>query len=173
MIEEIFRNFLEIESLNDLNEVQKPSKKYTLNVIKPKNFQLNKFLYKQVGKKYHWVDRLVWTDQNWMAYISKENVLTYILKHEDDLIGYFELIFHEKKLEIEIAYFGILEEYFGKKLGGFLLTEAIKKSFSLNAKRVWVHTCSLDHKNALINYLSRGMTVFKSEILKKEIAQFI
>ena len=53
MIEEIFRNFLEIESLNDLNEVQKPSKKYTLNVIKPKNFQLNKFLYKQVGKKYH------------------------------------------------------------------------------------------------------------------------
>ena len=64
----------------------------------------------------------------------------------------------------------ILEEYFGKKLGGFLLTEAIKKSFSLNAKRVWVHTCSLDHKNALKNYLSRGMTVFKSEILKKEIA---
>ena len=99
MIEEIFRNFLEIESLNDLNEVQKPSKKYTLNVIKPKNFQLNKFLYKQVGKKYHWVDRLVWTDQNWMAYISKENVLTYILKHEDDLIGYFELIIlHELNL---------------------------------------------------------------------------
>ena len=101
MIEEIFRNFLEIESLNDLNEVQKPSKKYTLNVIKPKNFQLNKFLYKQVGKKCHWVDRLVWTDQNWMAYISKENILTYILKNEDDLVGYFELIFHEKKLEIE------------------------------------------------------------------------
>ena len=85
MIEEIFRNFLEIESLNDLNEVQKPSKKYTLNVIKPKNFQLNKFLYKQVGKKYHWVDRLVWTDQNWMTYISKENVLTYILKNVENL----------------------------------------------------------------------------------------
>ena len=170
MIEEIFRNFLEIKSLNDLNEVQKPSKKYTLNVIKPKDFQLNKFLYKQVGKKHHWVDRLTWTDQNWMAYISKENVLTYILKHEDDLVGYFELIFHDKKLEIEIAYFGILEEYFGKKLGGFFLSEAIKKSFLLNVKRVWVHTCSLDHKNALNNYLARGMKVFKSEIQKKEIA---
>mgnify|MGYP000367813520 FL=1 len=163
MIEEIFRNFLEIESLNDLNEVQKPSKKYTLNVIKPKNFQLNKFLYKQVGKKYHWVDRLVWTDQNWMAYISKENVLTYILKNEDDLVGYFELIFHEKKLEIEIAYFGILEEYFGKKLGGFLLSEAIKESFILGATRVWVHTCSLDHQNALKNYLSRGMKIYNTE----------
>ena len=170
MIEEIFRNFLEIESLNDLNEVQIPSKKYTLNIINPKNFQINKFLYKQVGKKHHWVDRLTWTDQNWMAYISKENVLTYILKHEDDLVGYFELIFHEKKLEIEIAYFGILEEYFGKKLGGFLLSEAIKESFTIGATRVWVHTCSLDHQNALKNYLSRGMKIFKSNILKIRIA---
>jgi hypothetical protein len=31
--------------------------------------------------------------------------------------------------------------------------------------RVWVHTCSLDHKNALLNYLSRGMKIFKSETL--------
>ena len=170
MIEEIFRNFLEIKSLNDLNEVQKPSEKYTLNLIKTRNFQLNKFLYKQVGKKHHWVDRLTWTDQNWMAYISRENVLTYILKHEDDLVGYFELIFHEKKLEIEIAYFGILEEYFGKKLGGFLLSEAIKESFTIGATRVWVHTCSLDHQNALKNYLSRGMKIFKSNILKRKIA---
>ena len=71
------------------------------------------------------------------------------------------------KKEVEIAYFGILEEYFGKKIGGFLLSEAIKCSFSLLAERVWVHTCSLDHKHALQNYLSRGMKVFKSEILKK------
>ena len=105
-----------------------------------------------------------------MAYISRENVLTYILKHEDDLVGYFELIFHEKKLEIEIAYFGILEEYFGKKLGGFLLSEAIKESFTIGATRVWVHTCSLDHQNALKNYLSRGMKIFKSNILKRRIA---
>ena len=75
----------------------------------------------------------------------------------------------KKKKEIEIAYFGILEEYFGKRLGGFLLSEAIKISFSLDAKRVWLHTSSLDHKNALKNYLSRGMTVFKSEVIKKEL----
>ena len=92
------------------------------------------------------------------------------MKYNNDLVGFSELIIDKKKQEIEIAYLGILEEYFGKKLGGFLLTEAIKKSFLLNTKRVWVHTCSLDHENALKNYLSRGMTVFKSEILKKEIA---
>ena len=170
MIEESFRKYLEIKSINDLNEVQKPSSSYSLNLIEDKDFQLNKFLYKKIGKKYHWFDRLTWTDQNWISYVSNTNLITNFLKDNDDLVGYYELILNKEKKEIEIAYFGILEEYFEKKLGGFLLTEAIKKSLSLTVKRVWVHTCSLDHKNALKNYLARGMTVFKSEILKKEIA---
>ena len=168
MKQEIFRNYLEINSLKDLNEVQKPYK--YLNLIISNDFQLNKFLYKQIGRKYHWLDRLVWSDQNWINYANKNNVHTYVLRNKEDLVGYFELIFHEKKKETEIAYFGILEEYFGKKLGGFLLSEAIKKSFLINSQRVWVHTCSLDHQNALKNYLSRGLKIFKTESLKTEIA---
>ena len=82
------------------------------------------------------------------------------------MVGYFELVVHHDKKEIEIAYFGILEEYFGQKLGGYLLSEAIKKSFSMGINRVWLHTCSLDHDNALKNYLSRGMKIFKEESLK-------
>ena len=89
-----------------------------------------------------------------------------MLKKKDDLVGYFELIFHKEKNEIEIAYLGLLEEYHNKKLGSYLLSDAIKKSFRENVDRVWLHTCSLDHKNALNNYLSRGMKIFKSEIVK-------
>ena len=170
MIEEISRKYLEIKSLSDLRESQKPSSNYIINLVEPKDFQLNKFLYKKVGKKYRWVERLIWTNQNWIEYVSNKNLSTYVLKDDDNLVGYFELIFCETKQEIEIAYFGILEDYFGKKLGGFLLSEAIKKSFLKGAKRIWVHTCSLDHKNALKNYLSRGMEIFKSEVFKKEIA---
>ncbi len=170
MIEEIFRKYLEIKSINDLNEVQMPSNNYSLNLVELKDFQLNKFFYKEIGKKCYWFDRLVWTDQNWIEYISNKNLITYILKNNDNLVGYSEIILNKEKQESEIAYFGILEEYFGKKLGGFFLSELIKKSFTLNTKRVWVHTCSLDHKNALKNYLARGMKVFKSEIQKKEIA---
>jgi len=170
VIEEIFRKYLEIKSINDLNEVEISLNNYSLNLIELKDFQLNKFFYKEIGKKCYWVDRLAWTDQNWIEYVSNKNLVTYILKNNDNLVGYCEIVLNKEKQESEIAYFGILEEYFEKKLGGFLLTEAIKKSFSLNAKRVWVHTCSLDHKNALRNYLARGMTVFKSEILRKEIA---
>ena len=170
MIEEIFRKYLEIKSINDLNEVQRPSNSYSLNLIEPEDFQLNKYLYKKIGRKYQWIDRLVWSDQNWIAYVSNKKLLTYVLKKNNDLVGYYELIFDKEKKATEIAYFGILEEYFGKKLGGFLLSEAIKESFILGATRVWVHTCSLDHQNALKNYLSRGMKIFKSKILKRKIA---
>ena len=165
MIEKIYREYLEIISLDDFKEVIKPSKNCVIELVNPKNFQLNKFFYKTIGKKHKWVDRLVWTEQDWIDYVSKEKLSTYILKDKKELIGYFELIFYQDIRELEIAYLGILEEYLGKKLGGYLLSEAIKKSFSLGATRTWVHTSSLDHKNALKNYLARGMKIFKSETL--------
>ena len=166
MKEEVKRNYLEISSINDLNQGSKPSADYSLNLIDPIDFQLNKFFYKNIGKKHKWLDRLIWNEQNWIDYVSSEKVKTYVLRNKDDLVGFFELIFHFEKKEVEIAYFGILEEYQNKKLGSFLLTEAIKRSFDENINRVWLHTCSLDHKNALNNYIARGMKIFKSEIVK-------
>ncbi len=164
----ILRNFLEIYSLSDLKKVENPS--INLNLVETKDFQLNKFLYKQIGKKHNWLDRLNWSDQNWIQYVSQKNLYTYILKDNEDLVGYFELNLNEEKKEAEIVYLGILQEYYGKKIGAFLLSEAIQKSFSLNSQRVWVHTCSLDHKHALKNYISRGLKIFKTETLKVEIA---
>ena len=162
-METIIRNYLEIKSLNQLSEIKKPSGNYSLKQVFPNDFQLNKFFYKQIGKNYQWVDRLIWTDKNWIEYVSSPNLFTFVLKNNDDIAGFFELMYHKDKLETEIAYFGLLKEYFGKKLGGYMLSEVIKKSFSYNVKRVWAHTCSLDHKNALKNYLSRGMKIYNTE----------
>ena len=165
MIQEVKRNYLEINSLEDLNEGTKPSPDYSLTLLDPINFQLNKFFYKNIGNKHKWVDRLIWNEEQWISYVSNENVQTYVLKFKDDLVGFFELIHHQKKKEFEIAYLGILEEYHNKKLGSFLLSEAIKISFKKKIDRVWVHTCTLDHKNALNNYITRGMKIFKTEII--------
>tara|TARA_Y100000768_G_scaffold157223_1_gene117372 strand:+ start:100 stop:603 length:504 start_codon:yes stop_codon:yes gene_type:complete len=165
LIKEVKRNYLEIYSHQQLKEGNKPSEDYSLNLIDSTNFQLNKFFYKSIGKKHNWVDRLVWTDNQWIDYVSNKNVRTFILRNKDDLVGFFELIYHYEKKEVEIAFFGILEEYQNKKLGSYLLSEAIKNSFKKDIDRVWLHTCSLDHKNALGNYLARGMRIFKSETL--------
>lgn len=165
MKKEIERNYLEINSLEDLNETNILSEDYSIKLVEPRDFQLNKFFYKNVGKNHHWIDRLIWTDQQWSNYTSDNKVKTYILKNKDDLAGYFELISHKDKKEVEIAYLGLLEEYYNKKLGSYLLSAAIRNSFSDKIKRVWVHTCSLDHQNALNNYLSRGMKIFKKETI--------
>ena len=106
---------------------------------------------------------MVWTEKQWIEYVSDKKVKTYVLKFKEDLAGYFELILYSNKNEVEIAYLGLLEEYQNQKLGSYLLSSAIKNSFLNKPKRVWVHTCSLDHHNALKNYIARGMKIFKTE----------
>ena len=88
---------------------------------------------------------------------------TYVISENEDLAGFFELLYNPELQETEISYFGLLEEYIGKGIGGYALSEAIRKSFEKNIKRVWLHTCTLDHPNALKNYIARGMTIFKKE----------
>ena len=163
MNKKIERNYLEIVSLKDLNEPKINLNRFTLKIIESDDFQLNKFFYKNIGKNHHWVDRLVWTEKNWIEYTSDNKVKTYVLKISNDIAGFFELIFH--KDEVEIAYLGLLKEYRNKKIGSYLLASAIKNAFLNKPKRVWVHTCSLDHKNALNNYIARGMKIFKKEII--------
>ncbi len=165
MKKKIERNYLEINSIKELRETNKSSLELVIKLVDPPDFQLNKFFYKNVGKKHHWIDRLVWDDKKWIEYVCDEKIKTYTLKIKNELAGYFELIFHKDLEEVEIAYLGLLEEYHNQKLGSQLLTIAIKNSFVLNPKRVWVHTCSLDHENALKNYLARGMKIFKRETI--------
>ena len=162
MMISVERNFLEIRDVKNLKVNSTKKKKLLINKINP-DFQLNKFFYKQVGKKHRWVDRLSWSDEKWIKYISNKNLDTYLITEKEDLVGFFELLYNPELKETEISYFGLLEEYIGKGIGGYALSEAIKKSFEKNIKRVWLHTCTLDHPNALKNYIARGMKVFRKE----------
>ena len=167
MNKKVERNYLEINSIKDLNEANNIDDRFFIYQLKNPDFQINKFFYKNVGKNHRWTDRLVWSDKDWIAYSLNHKIDTYILKVSDDLAGYFELILHPDKKEVEIAYLGLLEEYHKKKLGSYLLSAAIKTSFqNIDIQRVWVHTCTLDHKNALNNYLARGMKIYKTESIK-------
>ena len=169
-MKKITRNFLDINSISDLISVGKPKQNIHIKLLNQTDFQLSKFLYKQIGKKYFWFDRLIWTDKEWIKYISNPSLYTYVLYVENEVAGYFEIFHHKNRNEIELTYLGLLEEYIQKKLGGYLLSEALKISWSYNVQRVWVHTCSLDHPNAIKNYLARGMKVFKNEVIFRNIA---
>ena len=169
MIINVDRSFLEINSIKKLNRSKSPGPNFKINQVDPPDFQLNKFFYKQIGKKYRWIDRLAWDDKKWIEYVENPRVKTFVLKENSNLVGFYETVRDFDNGHSEIAYFGILEEYFGKKCGGYLLSEAIKKLFEDGISRVWLHTCSLDHKNAIKNYLARGMQVFKSEKINVDV----
>ena len=80
MIEKIERFYLEISTINDLKTKPISSDCFSLKEANKDNFDLNKFFYKQIGKRHQWVDRLIWQDKDWLKYISNENLRTYIFK---------------------------------------------------------------------------------------------
>jgi GNAT superfamily N-acetyltransferase len=119
-------------------------------------------LYAEVGRDYHWVDRLAWTDEEIRRYLNDPAVELWILREGTEVAGYFELR-RDSEGGVEIAYFGLLPAFVGRGLGRYLLTAAIARAWSLGPSRVWVHTSSLDHTSALPNYLARGFSVWKQE----------
>ena len=149
------RFFLEIRKNKKLNyEIIFP-KNTKIYLEIEKDININKFFYRQVGKDHFWRDRLLWSDKEWKKYINNKNLETGVMKINDNIVGFYEQEFHECKNEMELIQMGILKEHQGKKLGSFLLQHIIQTAHDRNIERLYVHTCSLDHKYALNNYLSK------------------
>lgn len=129
---------------------------------------LNRFLYTSIGGDWHWTDRLPWTWDQWMRWLDRPEQQTWVMYVSGTPAGYFEL---EKQPgdQVELAYFGLAPQFVGRRLGGHLLTVALQKAWALGARRVWVHTCTLDHAAALANYKARGMKVYKEETEMKSL----
>lgn len=123
---------------------------------------LSRFLYAAVGGDWYWRDRLPWNHARWMQYLDRPEVQTWVIYVQGTPAGYVEL---EKQAgdDVEIAYFGLLKDFIGRGLGGHLLSVGIERAWEMGAKRVWVHTCTLDGAQALANYQARGLELYKTE----------
>lgn len=119
-------------------------------------------LYTEVGRAYHWVDRLGWSDGLWRARQAQPGVEWYLLTCAGEPAGYYELERHPDA-SVEIAYFGLLPAFLRRGLGKHLLTDAVLRAWSLGAANVWLHTCTLDDPAALPNYERRGFRAFRTE----------
>ena len=124
--------------------------------------ELNRFFYTAVGGDWYWLDRLGWNYTHWMKYLDRPELETWVVSVGGIPVGYFELE-RQASEDVEIVYFGLLPAFTSGGLGGWALTEAARRAWAMGAKRVWVHTCDLDHPAALGNYLARGFTPFKTE----------
>ncbi len=126
--------------------------------------ELSRFFYGLVGEGWGWTDRLSWTAQRWTAWVDRPEHHLVTAWHEGVPAGYYELEQQpaaERPGTVELAYFGLARHGFGRGWGGWLLTRALHHAWDLpGTRRVWVHTCSLDHPHALANYEARGLVRF-------------
>lgn len=156
-------NIWHVEILDSkLVPVNRPPRTYDLKKLSSPLPEFNRFLYLAVGAPWNWYMRLNWTYQQWQAFLSRPGVETWVAYRDGTPIGYFELE-QQHQGSVEIAYFGLISDFIGQGFGKTLLEDAIAAAWQLGGRRVWLHTCSLDHPRALENYLDRGFVIFKEE----------
>ena len=136
---------------------------------------LYRLCYRAVGEAFHWFDRRDWTDQEIANHLADPVIQLFVAtrltgKKKADLAGWYELRRVPEDTSVEIAYFGIVAAEFGRGFGKHLLSSAVRDAWALGPKRVWLHTCTLDHPNALPNYLARGFTPYRTETYEVDSA---
>ncbi len=163
---EITTYYLEMLDPAELRFKECPDPDFRIDECIVKQSAYNRFLYELVGRPWQWTGRNRWTEEDWRDYAENENLRTWVGYLAGSPAGYYEL---QRQLDenIKIVNFGLANPFIGRGLGGHLLSYAIRSAWEWGAKRVWVHTCTLDHPNALANYRARGMRLYRSETSKK------
>ena len=126
-----------------------------------------RYLYNTIGEPWNWSDRRRLDDDALRAIIHDPKVEIYVLYAAGVPAGYVEIDLRRDR-EAEIAYFGLAPEYIGRGLGVFLLDWAIAAAWTHQPKRVWVHTCTLDHPRALPLYQRAGFVPYQRRTEKVE-----
>ena len=153
--------YLEMKSEDELCGSEVPP---GLELREVKDAKVNARYYREVGGAWEWKDRLVWSAEEWERWVSREELMTWVAFYQGKEAGYVEME-KQKCGSVEVIYFGLLPVMIGKGLGGGMLTLAVERAWGIaGVERVWLHTCSEDHANALANYERRGFRLFKTEV---------
>jgi GNAT superfamily N-acetyltransferase len=165
---EVVRTYLALDSPAQFHPSPAVDPGAQLVLRSPCPVELYRRLYREVGEPWFWHERLAWSDEQMAEHLASPNVSVWEVLVHGESAGYFELYRHDDGA-VEIDYFGLVPKFIGRGLGGWTLTRAVQQAFSVGARRVWLHTCTLDSPNALPGYKARGFREFKTERLLVEI----
>ena len=110
-----------------------------------------RYLYATVGGPWLWVERLQLDDAALARRIHLEGIEISVLYANGAPAGYYELDYRQPE-RTNLAYFGLMPEWTGFRIGPWLLGSAIAAAFSRGAVEATVNTCTLDHPAALPLY---------------------
>lgn len=158
MKQKVITTFLEITSLEQFIPKQGFAEKMEIRLVNNDPF-INHMFFLAVGLPWEWYSRVSWKPRDWKEHFLKKEVYTYLAFSGKSLAGYFELVKSDNSA-MEIKYIGLLPQYTGKGLGGYLISHAVENAFRSGAERVWLHTCNNDHPQAIRSYKKRGFAIF-------------
>ncbi len=121
-----------------------------------------RYLYNTIGRPYFWVERRKWGDEVLEALLAEPAVELYVLYVSGVPAGMAELDFRDEKAA-QIAYFGLMPEFVGRKLGPWFLYQACELAWGRTIAKLIVNTCSLDHPRALATYQRLGFVPYSRE----------
>jgi GNAT superfamily N-acetyltransferase len=151
---------LELTDASQLRPAGPARTAYTLQRAARASPELSRYLYRAVGGDWYWLGRIEWRYDQWLAWLDRDVVQTWVAYVDGTPAGYGELE-AQPGGDVELVYFGLLPAFIGLGLGGALLTDVVQRAWAMGASRVWLHTCDLDHPRALANYQARGFRIFK------------
>lgn len=103
-------------------------------------------------------------DDELAAAIHAENVDVMVLYVGGVPAGYYELTEHSQTKLVELTYFGLVPDFVGRGYGAYLLRAAIDDAWGRACECLTVHTCNLDHPNALRTYQRAGFVAYDQEV---------
>lgn len=153
--------YLEMLSPDKLQPKQLALPELAVHQAEIPNPEFSRFLYTSVGGHWHWRDRLPWTYDQWLEYLNRPELETWVAYLSGTPAGYCELEMRPDQ-SVKLEYFGLLPQFIGQGIGGHLLTASIERAWEMGANRVWLHTCTLDSQYAYKNYEARGFTLYRT-----------
>ncbi len=168
------RTYLELKNRTQFKAAFGEFPEITIARVRNPSPELYRTCYRTVGEAFHWFDRWDWSDDEIAKHLADPAIQLFVATRRTgthaDLAGWYELRRVAEDDSVEIAYFGIVAAEFGRGFGKHLLSSAVRDAWALGPRRVWLHTCTLDHPNALPNYVARGFAPYRTETYEVDSA---
>lgn len=144
-----------------------PGRELTVLHASQPSVRYYRFLYNSVGEDYNWLSRRRLSDAQ-LSLILNDPLNEVHVLHVDGSPAGFVQFDRRTPDQIEYEQFGLMPEFLGAGMGKWFLQWAIEKAWSYQPKRLWLHTCTLDHPAALPMYEKAGFVRYKTELIQRE-----
>jgi GNAT superfamily N-acetyltransferase len=168
--------YLEMTAPDQLVPGRPPPTPIDLERLDPTSLPLLRSTYARIGAPHAWVGRSAWSDAQWEAWLSRPGRQPWIARVDGEVAGMVELELQSGG-DVEIVVFGLVPEFVGRGFGSHLLTLGARLAWAAEhpdrapTRRVWLHTSSRDHPNALPNYQRRGFRAYRTERRRRDIPE--